>query len=361
MRVSGYLGEDMGQVPAIVRRLEALGIDRANAAEIKVSPMLLLAIAAEHSSAIELGTSINIAFARSPAVMALEAWNLQKYSNGRISVGLGTQVKGHIEKRYGMTWSKAAGPRMREYIQVMRAVFDTFQNNSQPNFRGEHYTFTLMTPFFNAGPIPTPPPKILLAGVGDYMSQVAGEVADGILLHSFNTPKYLREVQVPAIEKGLAKAERSRASFEVAGGPWIITGRNREEIERARQPVREAIAFYGSTRTYGGVWEVHGWGEMTARLHEMSLRGEWKAMSELITDDMLDQFAVIGGPDEIVPQLLERYSGLVDSLPLPGVGEDSAGSVYTEAQLESMIAALHAAPTAGFAPTAAQGQVRGDR
>lgn len=351
MHVEGFLGDDFREVPERVRSLEAMGFDRANTAEIKVSPMLPLVLAAEHSSRIELGTAITIAFARSPMVCALEAWNLQKYSNGRVAIGLGTQVKGHIERRYGMAWSRSAGPRMREYIQVMKAAFDSFQNDTKPDFKGEHYNFTLMTPFFNAGPIDVPYPKVTLAAVGPYMCQVAGEVADGLRLHSFTTPKYIREVQIPAIEKGLAKAGRRREEFEVSAGPWIITGRNREEMERSKAPVREAIAFYGSTRSYGGVWDVHGWSEMTPRLHEMSLRGEWKAMSELIDDEMLEEFAIVGEPDEILPKLIEKYGGLIDSV---GLGEryDEAGPMAEERTLREAIERLHAVPAASAGATA---------
>ena len=348
MRVEGYLGDDMREVPNRVRWLEDLGFDRANATEIKHSPLLFLTLAAEHSSRIELGTAISIAFARSPMVMALEAWDLQRYSNGRVAIGLGTQVKGHIEKRYGMPWSKSAGPRMREYIQFMHAAWDSFQHDTKPDFRGEHYTFTIMTPFFNAGPIDPPYPKVDLAAVGSYMCQVAGEVADGLRLHSFTTPKYLKEVQIPAVEKGLAKAGRTRDSLEISAGPWIITGANAEAIEKAKQPVREAIAFYGSTRSYGDVWRIHGMEEMTPRLHEMSLRGEWKAMSELIDDDMLEMFSIIGGPDEIIPQLVEKYGGLIDSVSL---GEEDIegrpGLARNDQALADAIARLHAVPAAG--------------
>jgi probable F420-dependent oxidoreductase len=323
MRVNGFLGEDLRKVPDAVRRLEELGFDRANAAEIKHSPVLALTLAAEHSTRIGLGTAITIAFARSPYVTALEAWNLQDYSNGRIAIGLGTQVKGHIEKRYSMPWTKPVGPRMREYIQLMRAVWDTFQNGTKPDFRGEHYTFTLMSPFFDSGPISVPPPKIALAGVGPYMCQVAGEVADILMLHSFTTPKYVREVQIPALEKGLANAGRDRSTFEVQAGTWFCPGRDKEELEAAKRPVREAISFYGSTRTYAPVWENLGMPEMTPRLHEMSLRGEWKAMAELIDDEILDEFAIVGAPDEIIPKFIETYGGIVDSI---GIGDEREGA-----------------------------------
>ena len=343
MKVNGFLGEDFRQVPAAVKRLEELGYDRANAAEIKTSPLLALTLAAEHSSRIELGTSISIAFARSPYVMALEAWNLQAYSNGRIAIGLGTQVKGHIEKRYSMTWSKSVGPRIREYILMMRAVWDTFQNHTKPAFEGEHYRFTLMSPFFDTGPIDTAPPKIGLAAVGPYMCQVAGEVADSLLLHSFGTPKYLREVQLPSIEKGLAKVGRGRSSFELQAGPWIVSGRNKEEFEASKKPVRDAISFYGSTRTYGPVWDNLGMSEMTGRLHEMSLKGEWKAMSELIDDEIIEQFAIVGAPEQVLPKLLDTYGGMIDSV---SIGDDSDEGLFgDDSALRKVIAQLHDAPT----------------
>lgn len=345
MRVNGFMGDDFREIPANIRHLEALGYDRANAAEIKSSPLLALTLAAEHSNRIELGTAILIAFARSPYVTALEAWNLQAYSNGRINIGLGTQVKGHIEKRYSMNWSKSVGPRTREYILMMRAVWDTFQNGTKPAFEGEHYQFKLMSPFFDSGPIETAPPKIGLAGVGPYMCQVAGEVADTLLLHSFGTPKYIKEVQVPAVEKGLAAAGRPRSSFDITAGPWIVTGRNKDEFEASKKPVREAISFYGSTRTYSPVWENLGLSEMTPRLHEMSLRGEWKAMSELIDDDIIEQFSIVAAPEDVLKKVIDTYGGLVDSI---GLGE--TGPLFPDdASTKAAIAQLHEVPTPGGA------------
>jgi probable F420-dependent oxidoreductase len=242
-------------------------------------------------------------------VTAQMAWDLQKFTGGRFLLGIGTQVKGHNVRRYGTPWSSGPGPRLREYILMMRAIWDSWQNGTKPAFKGEHYEYTLMTPFFNPGPIDHPHIPVYVSAVNVYNCRLAGEICDGLRLHGFNTPKYLHEVIMPAVEQGAKKAGRSLKDIDIAGLGFIITGKDAQELTRNAGPVRRQISFYASTPAYQPVMEIHGWGDVGARLFEMSKRGEWAAMSELITDDMLEQFCTIATYDDLVPQLLKHYGG----------------------------------------------------
>ncbi len=317
MRIeTGLTGRTFAEIAQSAQRAEALGFDGVVTPETGHDPFFPLLIAAEHTRRITLGTGVAIAFPRSPFVMAQIAWDLQHFSGGRFLLGLGTQVKGHNERRYSTPWVGPPGPRLREYILCLRAIFDSFQNNAPPRFQGKYYQFTLMSPFFNAGPIEHPHIPIYISAVGPYMCRLAGELCDGIRLHGFNTLKYTKEVILPNLEAGARKAGRSLKDIDIVGGGFIITGRNREEIERAKAATRSQIAFYGSTRTYHGVLEVHGWGEVGMRLHQLSLEGKWQEMANLVSDDMLKEFAIIGAPDEIAPQLKERWGGIVTTVTL---------------------------------------------
>ncbi len=321
MRVeTGIVGRTFQEIKESAQRAEALGFDGVITAETGHDPFFPLLVAAEHTQRIYLGTSVAIAFPRSPFVTAQIAWDLQYLSNGRFRLGLGTQVKGHNERRYSTPWVGPPGPRLREYIKCLRAIFDTFQNNAPPRYQGKYYQFTLINPFFNAGPIEHPHVPIYISAVGPYMCRLAGELCDGVRLHGFNTLKYTREVILPNLEAGAKKAGRDVKEIDVVGGGFVITGRNREEVERLKEATRSQVAFYGSTRTYLGVLEAHGWGELGLRLHQLSLEGKWQEMARLITDDILKEFAIIGTPDEIAPQLKERWGGVVTtvSLAFPG-------------------------------------------
>ncbi|MDT7943162.1 MAG: TIGR03617 family F420-dependent LLM class oxidoreductase [Dehalococcoidia bacterium] len=321
MRVeTGFMGRTIAEIKEAAQHVEALGFDGLITPETGHDPFFPLLIAAEHTQRITLGTSVAIAFPRSPFVTAQIAWDLQHFSGGRFQLGLGTQVKGHNERRYSTPWVGPPGPRLREYILCLRAIFDTFQNNTPPRFQGKYYQFTLINPFFNPGPIEHPHVPIYISAVGPYMCRLAGELCDGVRLHGFNTLKYTREVVLPNLEAGAKKAGRSVRDIDIVGGGFIITGRNREELERLKQATRNQVAFYGSTRTYHGVLEAHGWGEIGMRLHQLSLEGKWQEMASLITDDILREFAIIGAPDEIAPQIKERWGGIVTtvSLAFPG-------------------------------------------
>jgi probable F420-dependent oxidoreductase len=304
---------DLSRVPEAAQRAEALGYDGALTPETGHDPFLAHALAAEHTERIRLGTAVAIAFPRSPMTTAQIAWDLQQLSKGRFHVGLGTQVKGHIVRRYGMDWVPP-GPRMRDYILMMRAIWDSWQNGTKPSFEGEHYRYTLMTPFFSPGSIEHPRIPIHISAINPYNCRLVGELCDGIKLHGFNTPKYLHEVILPNIEKGAKKAGRDLKEIEICGLGFIITGKTEEEVEKAKAPVRQQIAFYGSTRTYQPVLDVHGWGDLCPELYGLSIEGKWQEMATKITDDMLEEFAVTGTYDEIVPKIKERCAGVIDRI-----------------------------------------------
>jgi probable F420-dependent oxidoreductase len=314
MKIDGGLpGNDLRAVPKVAKELEDLGYDGAFSAETSHDPFFPLLVAAEHTDRLELGTGIAVAFARNPMILANIGYDLHAYSGGRFMLGLGSQVKAHIEKRFSMPWSHPA-PRMREMILAMRAIWASWNEGEKLDFRGEFYRHTLMTPFFNPGPNPYGTPKVFLAAVGEMMTEVAGEVADGVIIHGFTTERYVREVTIPSLERGFAKAGKSRADFEISGPMFIVTGTTEEEFAQARQGTKQQIAFYGSTPAYRGVLELHGWGDLQSELNSLSKQGEWVKMGELITDDILDAFAVVGDPEDVPGLMLERYGDIVDRL-----------------------------------------------
>jgi probable F420-dependent oxidoreductase len=313
MRVDGGIGTNLVEVPEQARAAEQAGYDGVWAAETGHDPFLPLALAVESTTSVELGTGIAVAFARNPMSLASVANDLQWYSEGRFILGLGSQIKPHIEKRFSMPWSHPA-PRMRELILAMRAIWACWNDGTKLDFRGEFYRHTLMTPFFNPGPNPYGPPRVFLAAVGNGMTEVAGEVADGLLVHGFTTERYLREVTMPAIERGLARSGRTRADFELSYPAFVVTGPDEEATTRARDAVRQQIAFYGSTPAYRGVLEVHGWGDLQPELNTLSKQGKWVEMGKLIDDEILDAFAVVSPPDRAAGRLAARFGGLVDRL-----------------------------------------------
>jgi probable F420-dependent oxidoreductase len=300
-------------IAAAAQEAEEQGWDAVLTAETGHDPFFPLIIAAEHTERLELGTGIAVAFARNPMVMANIGYDLQAFSKGRFILGLGSQIKAHIEKRFAMPWSHPA-PRMREFILAMRAIWGCWNDGTKLDFQGEFYRHTLMTPFFNPGPNPYGNPRVFLAAVGEKMTEVAGEVADGILLHGFTTERYVREVTLPALERGWAAAGKSRADFEVTGPMFVVTGTTDEEVAKARAGTKQQIAFYGSTPAYRGVLELHGWGDLQTDLNRLSKQGEWETMGELITDDILETFAVVGEPEDIPKLMLARYGDVLDRL-----------------------------------------------
>jgi probable F420-dependent oxidoreductase len=310
MQVDGGIGFDPGDAVKTAQRAEKDGFDGVWCAETGHDPFLPLLLAAEHTERVELGTGIAVAFARNPMSTAVLANDLHSYSKGRFMLGLGSQIKPHIEKRYSMPWSHPA-PRMREFIAAMRAIWSAWHDGTKLAFRGDFYTHTLMTPFFNPGPNPYGSPKVFLAAVGERMTEVAGEVADGLLAHGFTTARYMREVTLPALERGLVRAGRTRDEYEISYPAMMITGTNDGEMQAAIQAVKAQLAFYASTPAYRPVLDLHGWGDLFAELNTLSKRGQWVEMAELIPDDMLDAFAVTGEPGEIPSKILERYGDMV--------------------------------------------------
>jgi probable F420-dependent oxidoreductase len=311
MRIDGGIGFDPAGVIEAARLAEQVGYDGIWSAETNHDPFLPLALAAEHTERIELGTGIAVAFARNPMTLAEVANDLQTLSEGRFLLGLGSQIKPHIEKRFSMPWSRPAA-RMREMILAIRAIWASWSDGSRLAFRGEFYRHTLMTPMFDPGPNPFGNPRIFLAAVGERMTEVAGEVADGMLAHGFTTERYLREVTVPALERGLAVSGRTRSDVEISYPGMVVTGEDEAGFEAAARAVKTQLAFYGSTPAYLPVLELHGWGELHTELNRLSKRGQWDAMADLIDDNVLNTFAVVGELDEIAGMVLRRFEGVVD-------------------------------------------------
>jgi len=301
------------------RRREALGFDGILSSETAGhDPFLPLLLAAEHTSRVLLSTGVAVSFPRSPMVVAQTAWDLQRLSGGRFELGLGTQVKGHNERRYGVPWVGKPGPRMREYLECLRAIFATFQDAKAPEwYEGEHYRFTMLPPVFAPQPIEHPHVPLHLAAVNPYMSALAGELCDGVFAHPVCTAKYVQEVMLPAVETGARRAGRTLDDVEIIGAPIIVTGHTNEELEAERALLKRRVAFYASTRTYHPVFAVHGWQEMGLELHALSVEGKWKEMVERIPDEMAEEFATIGLLDEIGDKLAARWGGTLDRLNLP--------------------------------------------
>jgi probable F420-dependent oxidoreductase len=316
MKVDGGISTDLNKVPANAKEVEAAGYSGAWTAETAHDPFLPLTLAAEHTTTLELGTSIAVAFARNPMLLANIGWDLQAYSKGRFILGLGSQIKPHIEKRFSMEWSHPAA-RMREMVLAIRAIWDTWENGTKLEFRGDFYTHTLMTPFFTperaelAGFVT---PKIYLAGVGEKMTEVCGEVCDGFICHGFTTEKYLREVTIPALARGRAKAGKTMEGFDIVGPSFVVSGGNEEEMKAAAAGTRQQIAFYGSTPAYKGVLDIHGWGGLQDELNTLSKLGKWVEMGDLITDEILNTFAVVGEPETIAPELHKRYGDVINRI-----------------------------------------------
>ncbi len=298
---------DLLEIPKIARVAEDIGFDALWTSETQHDSFLPLAIAAEHTSRIELGTSIAVAFSRSPTVLAHIAWDLAKASRGRFILGLGTQVKAHIERRFGMTWESPA-PKLREMVLALRAIWSAWQGDGKINFRGEFYKITLMTPFFNPGPIEYPDVPIYIAGVNEHLCRVAGELCQGFHVHPFHTTKYIREIVLPNIERGAKQANRMRSDVRLSSAIFVVMK------DAEREAAREQISFYASTPTYRTVLDVHGWGEVGEKLSALAARGRWNEMPTLITDEILNEIAIVAPPDEIPARIQSRYTGLLDRI-----------------------------------------------
>ena len=314
MKIDGPLiAQRLTDVPVAAQRMETDGYDGVFTFEGPHDPFLPLLLAAEHSTTLELTTAIAVAFARSPMTIASTANDLQLLSHGRFVLGLGTQIKPHIEKRFSMPWSHPA-PRMRELVLAIRAIWAAWHGGARLDFRGEFYRHTLMTPFFDPGPNPYGLPRIVLAGVGPRMTEVAGEVGDGFIVHPFSTERYLRDTTIPALERGLAIADRARADFEISFPVMIVTGDTEAERATARAAVTAQLAFYGSTPAYRPVLDAHGWGSLQPDLQRATRDGVWSELAALVPAELVDTFAVSGAPEEIAPQVIARYGDLVDRI-----------------------------------------------
>jgi probable F420-dependent oxidoreductase len=297
-----------GQVGASAAASEADGYAGVWTGETQHDPFLQLLQAAEATERVTLGTSIAIAFGRTPMTLANTAFDLARYSRGRFVLGLGSQVKPHIERRFSMPWSHPAA-RMREFVAALRAIWASWQDGEKLDFQGEFYTHTLMTPFFSPSAHEWGAPPVYLAGVGKLMTEVAGEMCDGFFFHAFTTPGYLQDVTLPALARGRAKSGHdSLDGFAIAGPAFVCVGRTQEELDAAMQGTKEQIAFYASTPAYRGVLEHHGWGDLQPELTRMSKDGKWKEMADVIDDDVVRTFAAVGDVSTVAQQLRERWA-----------------------------------------------------
>jgi probable F420-dependent oxidoreductase len=313
MKIDGVLaGGPIGAGEA-ARGLEEIGYDGVFSAETSHDPFFPLVLAAEHTDRLELATGIAVAFARNPMTLANLGHDLQEFSKGRFILGLGSQIKPHIEKRFAMPWSQPAA-RMRELILAIRAIWGCWNDGVKLDFRGEFYRHTLMTPMFHPGPNPHGTPRVFLAAVGQRMTEVAGEVADGIQLHGFTTERYLREVTLPALERGWAQGGKQRDDFELSGPMFVVTGTDQDQFDRAKQSTKQQIAFYGSTPAYRPVLDLHGWGDLQDELNRLSKQGEWVKMADAVDDEILATFAVVAEPEDVPRGLQERYGDVLDRI-----------------------------------------------
>ena len=309
------------EVPAIAKAAQEVGFDALWTQETQHDPFLPCVLVAEHSETLRFGTAIAVSFSRSPANLAYTAWDLSAQSGGRFILGLGTQVKAHIERRFGMTWPESVTGKLREQIQVIHAFWDNWQNGIKLNFRGEYYKATLMSPFFNPGPLPPSPAlgegtgvrgfiPIYIAGVNTGLAKLAGELCEGFHAHPFNSPRYMKEVILPAIDEGLEKERRKRKDIAVSVTAFVATSPEEESFARMQ------IAFYASTPSYKAVMDLHGWGETAEKLSGFAAKGEWAEMPMLITDEMLHEFCLVTTQENLADDLKKRYDGIADRLTL---------------------------------------------
>jgi probable F420-dependent oxidoreductase len=322
----------LDQAPGLARAAEAAGLDAVWTTEIQHNPFLPLPLVAEHTTRLRFGTGVAIGFARSPLTLAQASWDLAQQSGGRFMLGLGTQVRAHIERRFGLAWPASPTSKLRELILAVRAIWHAWQTGERLNFRGEYFKLTLMTPFFNPGPIEHPDIPIFIAGVNTGLARLAGEAADGFHVHPYHTPAYLHDVLRPAIAAGAERAGRSPGDFQVAGSVFAITR------PAEREPVRQQVSFYASTPSYRAVMAHHGWESTAEALSALAGRGEWAAMPSLINDDMLDTFAVSAPLGDLAAPLRDRYAGLLDRVALYRpfkVDEDQAAWARLAADLKT--------------------------
>ena len=331
MKIDGGIAMQLDKAAGVAQTLERRGYDGGWTGEISHDVFLPLLLAAEHTETLEIGTCIAVAFARNPMTIANVAWDLNAYSQGRFVLGLGSQIRAHIEKRFGMPWGKPVA-RMREFIAALQAIWSCWNDGTELRFEGEYYRHTLMTPMFVPEAQPYGTPRVFLAAVGEAMTELCGEVADGMHTHAFTTPRYIAEVSLPALQRGIEKAGRTRADVEICCPAFVVTGTTEEEMAASATAMRRQISFYGSTPAYKGVLDVHGWGDLQPELRTLSMRGEWEAMGDLITDDILGTFAVVEPLDRVAAAVRARYEGVVDRIMmgLPNATDEQAAQVLAE-------------------------------
>ncbi|MCB1647701.1 MAG: TIGR03617 family F420-dependent LLM class oxidoreductase [Pseudomonadales bacterium] len=336
MKVDAALTTNLGRVAEEVRRLEAMGYDGVRVPELNHDPFLPLTIAAEHSARAELVTSVAVAFSRSPMTLAITAHDLNAFSEGRLVLGLGSQVKPHIERRFSMPWHKAAA-QMREYIAALHAIFDCWYEGDRLDFVGEYYQHTLMPSTFMPENTDFERPRINLSATGPLMTQVAAEVADGMIMHPFSSEKFIREVTLPAIEKGLATDDQTLDDFELDYAPIIATGADDEAIEKAIAVARDRIAFYGSTEAYRPVLEVHGWGELQTELNMLNKRRQSAEMAALISDEILHTIAIVGTPGEVIKQMKQRFGDVIGrtGFYVPSLSDEENAALISELKADT--------------------------
>ncbi len=303
---------------------EECGYDLLLSSEIAHDPFAPLVLASMHTSRITLGTNIAVAFPRSPMVVANTAWDLHAETGGRFFLGLGSQVKGHNERRFSIPWSLPV-PRLREYVQALRAIWRCWEKKEPLSFEGEHYRFSLMTPEFAPEPTGLPPVPVAVAAVRQPMIRMAGRICNGVKLHGFATRKYLTEVAIPALQEGMTKAGTKRENFHISGGGFIATGATQEEVDQQLEMIRYRVAFYGATRTYHAVFEPHGWEDLGMKLHEMAKKGQWDVMAKEVPDEVLHAFAAVATYKNLKSAIEDRFGGLTDSLLMAFPGEASTG------------------------------------
>ncbi len=324
MLIDTSISSNLAKAADNAKAAEDGGYDAVWTAETSHDPFFPLTLAAPATESITLGTSIAVAFARNPMLLANIGHDLNALSEGRFVLGLGSQIKPHITKRFSMEWSKPAA-RMREMVQACHAIWDCWQDGTKLDFRGDFYQHTLMTPFFNPGPNPHGKPRVYVAGVGPLMTRVAGEVCDGFFCHPFTTSEFLRDVTIPNLQAGREISGRSADDFEVCLPAFVVTGSTEESMEANKLAVRKQISFYGSTPSYRPVLEHHGWGELQGELNALSKQGEWDTMAGLIDDDVLDAFAVVAEPGDVAAGLTSRYGDTVQRLSFNTMGSDDGG------------------------------------
>ena len=328
MKVDASISGKLQSVALEVRRLEAMGYDGVRVAELNHDPFLPLTLAAEHSETVDLVTSVAVAFARNPMTMAMLAHDLNAFSGGRLVLGLGSQVKPHIERRFSMPWHKAA-QQMREFIEAMQAIFDCWYEGQRLDFAGEYYTHNLMPATFIPDNIQFGRPRIHLSATGPLMTRVAAEVADGMIMHPFSSERYILEVTLPAIEEGLARSGRELKDFELDYAPIIATCIDEVSMLRAIEIARDRIAFYGSTEAYRPVLEVHGWGDLQVELNQLNKRRQQRQMAALISDEILHTIAIVGTPSKVIETMKRRFRGVIKrtGFQVPSMGDDEQAAL----------------------------------